>query len=109
LTANPELGNIPALAGLAFSLRTIPSGNITFMTIPFGAYAPDPNQVQWTSEAAPIWANIAADLPIVTPTPVAEPTVDPATGETIAPTVPVETPQPGVDPFTPDDVTSVCG
>lgn len=109
LTANPELGNIPALAGLAFSLRTIPSGNITFMTIPFGSYAPDPNQVQWTADAAPIWANIAADLPVVTPAPVVEPTVDPTTGETVAPAVPVETPQPGVDPFTPDDVTSVCG
>ncbi|HWS57549.1 MAG TPA: LCP family protein [Actinotalea sp.] len=112
LTADPQLGSISSLAGLAFSLRSIPSGNITFMTIPFGSYAPDPNQVVWTSDAAAIWANMASDQPIVAPAPVVEPTVDPTTGATVAPVAPAEpteTPQPGVDPFTPDDVTAVCG
>ena len=115
LTADPTTGNIPNLAGLAFSLRSIPSGNITFMTVPFGAYAADPNQVVWTDEADTIWANMAADQPLLG-APVTEPTATtpPATpgGETTAPEqvpTPTETPKPGVDPFTPDDVTAVCG
>ena len=114
LTADPTTGNIPNLAGLAFSLRSIPSGNITFMTVPFGAYAADPNQVVWTDEADTIWANMAADQPLLG-APVTEPTATtpPATpgGETTAPEqvpTPTETPKPGVDPFTPDDVTAVC-
>lgn len=114
LTADPTTGNIPNLAGLAFSLRSIPSGNITFMTVPFGAYAADPNQVVWTDEADTIWANMAADQPLLG-APVTEPTATtpPATpgGETTAPDqvpTPTETPKPGVDPFTPDDVTAVC-
>lgn len=114
LTADPTTGNIPNLAGLAFSLRSIPSGNITFMTVPFGAYAADPNQVVWTDEADSIWANMAADQPLLG-APVTEPTATtpPATpgGETTAPEpvpTPTETPKPGVDPFTPDDVTAVC-
>jgi LCP family protein required for cell wall assembly len=112
LTADPTTGNIPNLAGLAFSLRSIPSGNITFMTVPFGAYAADPNQVVWTDEADAIWANMAADQPLLgAPEPTA--TTPPATpgGETTAPEqvpTPTETPKPGVDPFTPDDVTAVC-
>lgn len=113
LTADPTTGNIPNLAGLAFSLRSIPSGNITFMTVPFGAYAADPNQVVWTDEADAIWANMAADQPLVAapaPDPVATAPATPG-GETAAPEpapTPTETPKPGVDPFTPDDVTAVC-
>ena len=112
LTADPNTGNITSLAGLAFSLREIPSGNITFMTVPFGAYAADKNQVVWTSEADQIWANMAADVPIVTP-PVTTPPVDAGTTapgtEPVTPPTTTETPKPGVDPFTPDDVQAVCG
>lgn len=124
LTADPSTGNIPNLAGLAFSLRSIPSGNITFMTIPFGAYPADPNQVVWTAEADTIWANMAADQPLVAapaPDPAPAP-ADPSSEPTTAPApttggegtvtepepTPTETPKPGVDPFTPDDVTAVC-
>lgn len=122
LTADPATGNISGLAGLAFSLREIPSGNITFMTVPFGAYSQDPNQVVWTDEAAGIWANMAADVPLVTPAAPPAPvepttpgtdtgTTDPQTPATQAPTAPVEPvvpPTPGVDPFTPDDIQTVC-
>ncbi|WP_246169614.1 LCP family protein [Actinotalea subterranea] len=121
LTADPNTGNITSLAGLAFSLRNIPSGNITFMTVPFGAYAADKNQVVWTSEADQIWANMAADVPIVTPPVVTPPvvetpagTTDPATTappvtDPVTPPETTEPPKPGVDPFTPDDVQAVCG
>ncbi|WP_255491594.1 MULTISPECIES: LCP family protein [unclassified Actinotalea] len=117
LTADPDTGNVSNLAGLAFSLRDVPSGNITFMTIPFGAWSQDPNQVVWTSEADTIWANMAADVPIVppaAPTPPTEPVApgtDPAVPEQETPPeqVVTEAPKPGVDPFTPDDVQTVCG
>lgn len=110
LTADPATGNISTLAGLAFSLREIPSGNITFMTVPFGAYPADKNQVVWTSEADQVWANMAADLPIVTP-PVTTPPETTEPGTVTDPPTPVETepPTPGIDPITPDDVQTACG
>ena len=117
LTADPATGDIRELTGLAFSLKNIPAGNITFMTIPFAAYPPDPNQVVWTPEADQIWANMAADQPLVAPpdppTPAPAPsagaTVPAAPAPTVAPATPAATPKPGVAPFTPDDVTAVCG
>ena len=117
LTADPQTGDIRNLTGLAFSLKNIPSGNITFMTIPFASYAPDKNQVVWTQDAAGIWANMAADQPLITaPVETAAPAQTPAPAETAPPTTdpaapvePEDTPKPGVDPFTPDDVTAVCG
>lgn len=125
LTVSSGISAIPDMAGLAFSARTVPSGNITLMTVPFAAAPSDPNRVVWTDEAQTVWENMANDRPLVetaapaetpaatpapsatTPeptTPAAEPT-EPAT-ETPAP---AETPVPGVDPFTADDLTSVCG
>lgn len=112
LTADPSLGSIRSLSGLAYSLRDLPAGNITFMTVPFAPYAPDPNRVAWTEEADQVWANMAADVPVVEP-PAAPPApaepapgAGPATPEP-APAAPAPV-QPGVDPFTPDDVTTEC-
>ena len=51
------------MTGLAYNLRNIDSGNITFMTIPFAPAPSDPNRVEWTSEADTVWANMATDLP----------------------------------------------
>ncbi|MGV8968098.1 MAG: LCP family protein [Cellulomonas sp.] len=112
ITASPNLASIPNLTGLAFSLRGTASGNITFMTIPFAAAPSDPNRVVMTDAADAIWANLAADQPIVEPaapaeTPAATPgaTADPAAPTaTVAPTL-----QPGKDAITADDVTAVCG
>ena len=109
LTADPNTGNIGNLTGLAWSLRNISPGNITFMTIPIATNPDDHNEVVWTSEAAPIWANLAADLPMV-PTAPTTPT-DTTTDGTI-PTTPVEpavAPTPGVDPFTAADIPAICG
>lgn len=115
LTTDTELGSISNLAGLAFSLRNIPPANIVFMTIPFASYPADPNQVVWTSDAAQVWSSIASDLPVVAaPAPVV--TAEPSDGATADPSAttdpavaPTEAPVPGVDPFTPADVTAVCG
>lgn len=112
ITANPELASITNMAGLAFSLKDIPSGNITFMTVPFGAYAADTNQVVWTKAAAPLWANVAADRPLdATDAETTAPTTSTTTDAPATPTTPTatETKKPGKEAFTPDDVTAVCG
>lgn len=122
ITTDPELGNIPNLAGLAFSLRSVPAGNITFMTVPIAPYAADPNQVVWTDEADVVFEAIAEDRSIVealapaAPEGPAEP-APPAPAEGEAPAEPdlaapeaTEPPKPGVDPFSPADIDpTVCG
>lgn len=116
ITASPDLASISSLSGLAFSLRGTLGGNITFMTIPFGTAPSDPNRVVMTDEADAIWANMAADKPILpteapapaTPTPGATPDSS-ATPDPSATPAPTETKTPGKDAITADDVTAVCG
>ena len=114
ITASPTLASIPNLTGLAFSLRGTPTGSITFMTIPFAAAPSDPNRVVMTGEADAIWANLAADQPIVAPTAPAAETPAATPGAAVDPTpapipTPTETKKPGKDAITADDVTAVCG
>lgn len=115
LTVSSGLSSIPDMTGLAFSLRDVPSGNITFMTIPNAPAPSDPNRVVWTPEAEEVWADLAADAPIApeviaepgpVPTESGEPAPPEGGGAEPAPSTP---PTPGADPFTPDDVTAVCG
>ena len=114
--------SISNMTGLAYNLRTINSGNITFMTIPFAPAKSDPNRVEWTSAADQVWQNLANDLPALgTPEPdPATPTdPDPATpaqpGDEATPPVadpvtptPVETKKAGKEAFSVDDTTDVC-
>ena len=91
------------------------------MTIPVAAAPSDRNRVVWTSAADSIWANMVADQPVI-----GQPTVQPSAPATQAPTgaataptteapatpettVETEPPTPGVDPFTPADLSSTCG
>ncbi len=125
LTTSPELGSIPTLTGLAFSLKDVPSGNIVFMTIPNVANPDDRNEVVWAKDASTVWSAIINDTPIVPPavatTPAAGTTpgattpgattpgaTSPGAGTT-QPSAPTSTPTPGVDPITADDVSTVCG
>jgi len=108
-----SIGN---MTGLAYNLRNISSGNITFMTIPFAAAKSDPNRVEWTSAADAVWANMVADTPALGETPVAPvattppPTTTTAPVEPVAPVVPapVETKKAGQEAFSVDDTTDVC-
>jgi len=115
LAADEKFASIPTLAGLAYSLRNIDGGNITFMTPKVVAYPQDPNRVIFTEDAQEIWRKIAADEPIkppkkkpaddgASPDPSASDDVsDEPTGE--------ETEEPVVDDtetLTPDDVKSLC-
>ena len=114
VTAKPGLAPIANVAGLAFSLTDNPSGNATFMTVPFASDAPDSNQVVWTPDAATIWARSASDQPVAPTTgqpgsPGAGTT--PATSSGAAGDAPsiLETTVAGTQAFTPDDITAVCG
>ncbi len=114
LTVDPELRSLTDMAGLALSLRTIDRSAITFMTIPVAAAPSDPNRVVWTSAADTVWANMVGDQPIVAPAETPAPTTTTEPGSTESPTATptpssTTTATPGVDPFTADDVTGVCG
>ncbi len=107
------------LTGLAYNMRNIHRSNIVFMTIPVGPAPSDPNRLVWTSAAAPIWANMAADKPIVqtaTPTeaPTASVTAPGASGPSASAPAQATTPTPsaskdaGHQAFTSADTTAVC-
>ncbi|MFC4554195.1 LCP family protein [Georgenia faecalis] len=116
LTTSPELGSVPYLTGLAFSLRNISAGAITFMTTPSVPHPDDPNRITWTDEAEEVWARIAQDLPVVeapsTP-PGDAPTGDAPTGSGDASTAPgqappVEAPSDDGGPLTAADAPVTC-
>ncbi|WP_307861560.1 LCP family protein [Cellulomonas wangleii] len=116
-----DLG-VSDLTGLAFSLRGIERGNITLMTVPWAPARSDANRVEWTAEADELWANIAADRPMLgePEPPAADPAApaapaapaDPgAPGEApaappAAEPTPTDTKTPGVDAFTAADAAS---
>jgi LCP family protein required for cell wall assembly len=132
LSIDSGFSSITDMAGLAYSLRAVPADNISFMTIPFATAPSDPNRVVWTDEADTIWANVAADQPMLTGTsqdPAAgagtgtgttDGTTDPGTTapgagattppQTTAPVTPdpVETREAGKEAFSAGDVTAVC-
>lgn len=105
------------LSGLAYNLRNIGRDNIVFLTIPTGPAPNDGNRLVWTSAAADIWANLAADKPITqsaTPTSSAPtPTSTAKAGSakpTTAPTAsaPAPSKSAGHEAFTSADTTAVC-
>jgi LCP family protein required for cell wall assembly len=128
LSIDSGFSSISDMAGLAYSLRSTSAGNISFMTIPFAAAPSDPNRVVWTSEADTIWANVAADQPMLLGTSQDETvTPDPATGgapdagatapdagtappavDTPAVPSPAQTREAGKEAFSAGDVTAVC-
>ncbi|WP_231495933.1 LCP family protein [Cellulomonas sp. HZM] len=108
------------MVGLAYNMRDIRGGNITFMTIPWAPAPSDPNRVVWTSEAAPIWQRMAEDKPIdgskaepsstattKAPTATDEPTSTSTSKPSSTPT-PQQTRQAGKESFTLDDKTASC-
>lgn len=129
LSIDSGFSSISDMAGLAYSLRGVSSDNISFMTIPFAAARSDKNRVEWTSEADTVWANVAADQPMlqgtsqdetVTPDPTATAgtpdagttapdagTAPPAVDTPAVPN-PVQTREAGKEAFSAGDVTAVC-
>lgn len=119
LTADPQLGRIRTLAGLAWSLQDVPLQNIVFLTAPHAPNPADRNEVVFTADAAVVWERLITDQPIVPPAPAApEVPADPdapadpnAPADPSAPAAPpaADPPTPGVDPITPADLPTVCG
>lgn len=105
LTVTETLSNTKNLVALAYSLRSIRSKNITFMTIPFQAYAPDPNRIEWSSAADEVWKNIDNDKPIAKAS--KSPASTSTSSSTKKPTT-VETKTPVREAFTAGDTTAVC-
>lgn len=104
LTTDQEFANLKQLATLGNSLKNIGLDKIQFLTVPFQAYEPDPNRVEWRPEAEELWSLIRKDKPITpqfadgaltagpgsTPAPSAspEPTSTASPGATAAPSAP---------------------
>lgn len=79
LTVSQNLSSLTDMAGLALSLRSLGSDDVTFLTTPYAAYQPDPNRLIFVdSEVDAIWAAMAADEPIPT---ASEEKTDDATGD----------------------------
>ncbi|MBO0925281.1 LCP family protein [Cellulomonas sp. zg-ZUI199] len=114
VTTNLSLGD---LTGLAFSLRSIDRESIKLMTVPWAPARSDRNRVEWTAEADAIWANMAADVPMLgEPDPAPEPTAPaddtatpPPAAEPPVAAEPTAPPTPGTDAISPADIsTATC-
>lgn len=60
LTADPGV-DVKMLANIGGQLKNIGLSKISFITVPVQAYAPDPNRLEWTSEASALWDVIRED------------------------------------------------
>lgn len=117
LTAGPTIGQIPNMVGLANSLRSVPAGGVSFVTVPFD-YAGA--RVKPNADSATLWAAIAADQPIApaapeTPSTTTEPTTPATTADAVepspAPSTSSQAPPTSVpwDVITGEDEAGVCG
>lgn len=61
IQVDQDLDRVKDLANLAMQFRETGLDDITFITVPFEEYAPDPNRLQWTAEADKLWKRIIAD------------------------------------------------
>ncbi len=64
LSADKELDSVKRLASLSQDLRSVGLDRIEFFTIPFEAYPPDPNRLQWTADADKVWRAMRNDNPL---------------------------------------------
>jgi LCP family protein required for cell wall assembly len=59
ITTDPGLGTVTDLYDLAQTLNDVPSGKITYVTVPNGPYPEDPNRVVWTEpDATNLWNSL---------------------------------------------------
>lgn len=110
LSMSERLTSLPNLAGLATSLRGLGTGDITFTTVPWAPAPQNKNRVMWTDEADTLWANLAADRPMLAgdaDTPSTTAPTGPADGDPGAatPSAPA-TRDAGAEPFTAGDTTT---
>lgn len=62
ITTDPGLGNVTDLYHLAETLNAIPTGKMTYVTVPNEPYPEDPNRVVWTEpDAANLWNRLISE------------------------------------------------
>jgi LCP family protein required for cell wall assembly len=64
LTTDPALGSLPALADFASDLKQVPRQQITYLTVPWQWYQPDPNRVQLAPMAQELFTAMREDTPV---------------------------------------------
>ena len=64
LTTDSALGSLPALADFASDLKQVPRQRITYLTVPWQWYQPDPNRVQLAPMAQELFAAMRLDAPV---------------------------------------------
>jgi LCP family protein required for cell wall assembly len=64
VVTDPGLASLSKLANLAYQFRKTSLDDITFITVPFEEYAPDPNRLQWSASAAGLWKVLLNDQPL---------------------------------------------
>jgi len=107
LTTGSQLGSIPTLAGLAYSLRGIDPESIVFETMPFEWAG---NRVRPAAEAEELWAALREDEPIQGALNAAgeEPTEEPTDEATDEPTSEPTTPEPPLTADPQPTETPIC-
>ncbi|ACU76443.1 cell envelope-related transcriptional attenuator [Catenulispora acidiphila DSM 44928] len=64
LTTDPALGSLPALADFASDVKQVPRQQITYLTVPWQWYQPDPNRVQLAPLAQELFTAMLQDTPV---------------------------------------------
>jgi anionic cell wall polymer biosynthesis LytR-Cps2A-Psr (LCP) family protein len=64
LTTDPGLASLKKLVSMGRSFDGIGLKNIQFLTVPFEAYPPDANRLQWAPSASRLWMLMREDKPV---------------------------------------------
>ena len=64
IVVDDELDSVSKLLDLTLQFQDTGLADIKFLTVPFEAYAPDPNRLVWTSDARALWKRIRQDRPL---------------------------------------------
>ncbi|NUR62728.1 MAG: LCP family protein [Catenulispora sp.] len=64
LTTDPALGSLNALADFASDVRQVPRQNITYLTVPWQWYQPDPNRVQLAPKSQELFDAMRQDAAV---------------------------------------------
>jgi LCP family protein required for cell wall assembly len=64
IVTDPGLSSLSKLVNLAWQFRKTSLDDISFITVPFEEYPPDPNRLQWSPAAKGLWKVILNDKPL---------------------------------------------
>lgn len=109
VTTDSDLGSIKSLASVAVRVRAVGLDRIDFTTVPWEAYPPNPNRVQWQQpEAAVMWDRLRLDLPLSEPEPSPKPSASSGSAKPSPTTSKSATPKPTSSFDTTTADTPIC-